>query len=416
MQSQNNTLIGAGPSIIDADGNVWTITDNGQVAVNGHADPTTANVTHLAYSNGLVWQENTQDLWWSKDSPLAPWAPPFGTPVVPLPVESASHNNTVIGLSVPSGPPAVITDTSDNTWTINNGQVVVNGVVDPTTAHVIELAYIGGKIWQENSQNLWWSKGAPADPWAPVFGTQVNPVVGDFWIGNTPGDHATINVGALTTSIEDGSGTPPQSLGQIITPGVLAHGTTIEVSTETATLVVNGDSKLTSGAMLRLIGAYRTPTEIDGPLQNNGTMVIRDSTLRAGALSGNGTIKATAGSTVVLQSASQGETIQLRSSHLSIGGQGNEPGGMTFLAPVTMNRASTITLNDTTATTEELVRATSGAIAEVRLFNGTTEVADLKVGGVAHLYASQTGSGTGAMVTLSTTHTSSDLPIVHVTS
>src|SRR3954462_9660592 len=86
--SPDNTLLTAAGAntaspLTDASGNTWTIV-NGQVVVNGVVDQTTANVTHLAYVNGVVWQENTSNLWWSKTSPAAVWGPPDGTPAVPV--------------------------------------------------------------------------------------------------------------------------------------------------------------------------------------------------------------------------------------------------------------------------------------------------------------------------------------------
>jgi hypothetical protein len=284
-------------------------------------------------------------------------------------------------------------------------------VIDPTTANVTELAYVNGRIWQENSQGLWWSKSAPADAWAPPYGTSTNPVTGSFYIDNTSGNFAVINVGELTASPEGGSGIAPLSTTKIVTPGVKATGTTITVSTETAELVVNGDSSLTKGATLNLIGAYRTPSEISGPIENNGVMSVNASTVEFGALSGNGSVKASNGSTLDIQSATSGNAIQLRSSHLFIGGQGGVAGGLSFLAPITMDTSSTITLNHTQATSEVL-KHLGGSISEVFLYNGSTEVADLKVGGVSHLYAAESGSGASAMVVLSTTHASNDLPIV----
>jgi hypothetical protein len=420
MQSPDNTLIGAGGigsggAITDADGNVWTITANGQVAVNGQADPATANVTHLAYAGGLVWQENTDNLWWSKTSPTAQWSPPYGTETVPVPIE-ASRNETVIGAST-GGPAVSITDAGGNTWAITNGQVAVNGAIDPTTANVIELAYVNGQIWQENSQGLWWSKSAPADAWSPPYGTPDIPISGTFYVDNTAGNFAVINVGKLTASPEGGVGLAPLSVTEIVTTGVAATGTTITVSTETATLVLDGNSSLTDGARLNLIGAYRTPTEISGPVQNNGVMRVNDSSIEVGALSGNGAIEAFNGSTLQIQSAADiesaagGNTILLRASHLDIGGQNGVAGGLSFLAPITMNNTSTVTLNATQATSEVLTRL-GASISEVFLYNGTTEVADLKINGVSQLYATETGSGAGAMVVLSTTHTGSDLPIV----
>jgi endoglucanase len=84
--SPNDTVIkanGAG-GLIDASGNKWTITPNGQVAVNGVADTTTANVTELVYVNGEIWQENNSNLWKGKTSPTATWSPGAGTSKSPL--------------------------------------------------------------------------------------------------------------------------------------------------------------------------------------------------------------------------------------------------------------------------------------------------------------------------------------------
>ncbi|MEA2790366.1 MAG: hypothetical protein QOG73_2772 [Acetobacteraceae bacterium] len=409
MQSSNKTFVGPGQTIVDPRGNVWTITATGQVAVNGTVDSTTANVTHLAYANGLVWQENTHDLWWSKASPAGQWTPLAGTAAVPFPIVSAAQYETVVGASAAGAPNVSITDKSGNTWSIANGQVVVNGVADQTTANVIEIANVGRQIWQENSQNSWWSKSAPADAWRPASTASANPVTGSFYIGNTSGDLATINVGELTASPEGGSGIAPRSAAKIVTPGVQANGSTITVSTETATLVVSGNSSLTNDAALNLIGAYRTPTIISGPIQNNGAMTVDGSTVRFGALNGNGAIRASNGSTLDIQSASAGNTVQLASSHLLIGGQGGAPGGLSFLAPITMDGSSSITLNATQATSEVL-KQFGGSISEVFLYNGATAVADLKVTGVSQLYATVSGSGCSATVTLSTSHGSNVLP------
>lgn len=414
MQSPDNSLIGQGGSITDAEGNVWTITVSGQVAVNGVVDPTTASVTHLAYANGLVWQENTDDLWWSKTSPDAGWDPPYGTSTVPVPVLNAARNEAVIGASAVGSPNPVITDNSGNTWAIVNGQVAVNGAIDPTTANVIELAYVNGLIWQENSQGLWWSKSAPADGWAPPYGTAANPVTGTFYVYNDPGDAAIINVGELTASVEGGSGIAPQSTAQIVTPGVSAAGTTITVSTETAELVVNGNSSLTKGATLNLIGAYRTPSEISGPIENNGAMTLNEFKVEFGALSGTGSIAASNGSTMNIQSADAGNTIELKASYFYIGyigGQADAPGGLSFLAPITMDAKSSIGLAFTPATSEAVMHL-GGSISEVFVYNGATEVANLKVSGVAALYASESGTGASAMTILSTTPNIHDLPIV----
>ena len=175
--SSNNTIIPAGSiaAITDASGNQWTITAGGQVAVNGVADTTTNGVIELAYENGLIWQENSADLWWSETSPGAGWEPPGGTTTSPVPAAAptASPDNTV----VPAGSTAAITDASGNQWTITaGGQVAVNGVADATTNGVIELAYENGLIWQENSADLWWSETSPGAGWEPPGGTATSPV------------------------------------------------------------------------------------------------------------------------------------------------------------------------------------------------------------------------------------------------
>jgi hypothetical protein len=95
-------LAGATASITDANGNNWTINSGGQVDVNGTADTTTANVTELAYVNGQVWQENTDNLWWGKSSPTDSWAPGAGTSTSPLPAPitiDASQSSTTVSQS-----------------------------------------------------------------------------------------------------------------------------------------------------------------------------------------------------------------------------------------------------------------------------------------------------------------------------
>jgi hypothetical protein len=394
--SPNNTLLNAtggntSLAITDASGNTWAIV-NGQVAVNGVVDETTANVTHLAYANGVVWQENTSDLWWSKPSPAASWDPPYGTSVVPVPVYS-SQDDSVLG-APRAGSLSFIADGSGNHWTIVGGQVVVNGVVDPTTANVIQLAYVGGQIWQENSRGLWWDKATPADGWSGGYGIATSPVGSTYYVANGPTDQAIIYVGKVTVQEPTA---PPNALAAVMTTGFAAHGTAIGISASGATIVINGNSSLTAGATLTLLGAYRAPGQDYSTTVNNGAMTLNGSTARIGALSGAGSISASNGSSLALQSSTAGETIKLQSSHLTIGGQdglgaGAGPaGGMSFLAPITMNNspASSITLANTQATSMVLDETAGGSIHEVLLYNGATEVADLKISGLSQLYAEQ---------------------------
>jgi hypothetical protein len=392
--SLNNTLLtatggNARSAITDAGGNTWTIV-NGRVAVNGAVDETTANVTHLAYVNGVVWQENTSDLWWSKTSPAASWDPPYGTSAVPGTIY-ASQDDSVLGAPT-AGSLSAVTDQSGNNWAIADGQVVVNGVADLTTANVIQLAYVGGQIWQENSQGLWWYKTTPADGWNGGYGIASSPIGGAYYVANEPFDQATIYVGKVTVQEPT---TPPNALAAVVTTGFEADGTAIGISASGANIVINGDSSLTNGATLTLLGAYRAPGQDYSATENNGAMTLDASTAHIGALSGTGSISAN-GSSLDIQSSTAGEAVNLQSSHLTIGGQdgvgaGAGPaGGMSFLAPITMDDspASSITLANTQATSMVLDE-TGGSLHEVFLYNGSTEVADLRLSGPSQLYAEQ---------------------------
>ena len=86
-----------------------------------------------------------------------------------------SPNDTVIKL----GSAAVITDAAGNTWGISrSGQVTINGATDTTTANVVQIAYVSGAVWQENTANLWWEKTSPTAAWTPQAGTSVSPLPG----------------------------------------------------------------------------------------------------------------------------------------------------------------------------------------------------------------------------------------------
>ncbi|MGD0104567.1 MAG: glycoside hydrolase family 16 protein, partial [Rhodopila sp.] len=81
---------------------------------------------------------------------------PYTSAAAPAPVASA--NDTVV-IAASGG---TMTDATGNDWTItSSGQVAVNNLADATTANVIELAYVNGTIWQENSSDLWWGKTSP---------------------------------------------------------------------------------------------------------------------------------------------------------------------------------------------------------------------------------------------------------------
>jgi hypothetical protein len=411
MASPNNTLVKYGQALTDAQGNVWTITADGLVAVNGAPDPTTANVTHLAYVDGVVWQENNSDLWWSKTSPTAQWDPPSGTAVAPLPIYGVP-DESVYGAPA-AGSQSSILDNSGNNWTISSGQVAVNGVADSATANVIQLAYVGGQIWQENNQGLWWYKTTPADGWSGGYGIPDSPIGTTYYVVNSPFDQAVVRVGTVTVQEPT---TPPNALAAVVTTGFAADGTAIGVSAQGATIYVEGDSTLTSGAILTLLGAYRAPGPYYCPTVNDGTMTVVASTAHLGALSGTGSINASGGSTLDVQTAAASDMIALDSSHLTIGGQGGfgigagPAGGMAFLAPIAISGDSTITLANTQATSMVLDE-TGGALHEVFLYNGADVVADLKISGPSQLFAQQTVLGSTPAIALMTHQVDNALPM-----
>ncbi|HEY0185763.1 MAG TPA: cellulase family glycosylhydrolase, partial [Rhodopila sp.] len=106
----------------------------------------------------------------------APTPKPTPTPTpapTPKPTPTPSPNDTV----VKANSNAAIIDGSGNKWTItSDGLVAVNATPDATTANVIELAYVNGTIWQENSSKLWWSKTRPDMSWSAGDGTATSPL------------------------------------------------------------------------------------------------------------------------------------------------------------------------------------------------------------------------------------------------
>lgn len=87
----------------------------------------------------------------------------------------ASANNTII-----TQQGQTIIDSSGNNWQIYNGEVELNSVLDASSPNTVEIAYVGGKIWQEQSGGQW-----------------------QYWLGQNQGWSS-----ATTTSPVSGTGTP----------------------------------------------------------------------------------------------------------------------------------------------------------------------------------------------------------------
>jgi hypothetical protein len=181
----NDTDIYVGPdapksNIIGIDGTSWSLTPDGFVTVNGVIDKTTQKVIRLEKLGNEIWQENVGDHWWEKVRPSDVWAPTGGVVSAPvgLPVpQVASPNDTVVIANLNNGSITSFIDNDSNTWTIDaNGQINVNGIVDQTTHVVTKIAFVDGKVWQENAANLWWEKSTITDAWGPIGGTTTNPL------------------------------------------------------------------------------------------------------------------------------------------------------------------------------------------------------------------------------------------------
>ncbi len=177
---------GASAAITDANGDVYTLSSDNRMLVNGAEVSGGEGTSELDYSNGTLYaQDQASGAWYTYSGGIAGTftassAPgnlgsSSSTPPTSTSVPTASPNDT----GVTTGATAAITDASGNTWTItSDGQAAVNGTADTTTANVVELAYVDGEMWQENTANLWWSKANPAASWSPANGTPSSPLNG----------------------------------------------------------------------------------------------------------------------------------------------------------------------------------------------------------------------------------------------
>jgi len=253
----------------DVSGNYWSIKD-GQIVVNGKADPATSRVTQLAYIGGLIWQENADNLWWSATSPTSGWLPPGGTAVSPV--------------SNPAAPP--LRDSAGNTWSIVNAQVAVNGKIDQPTSRVTSLAIVNGLIWQENADNLWWSTTGPNTAWLPPGGTAVSPFSSpaltlptnalDTLSTAAPltGIKATdTNQGGivtLTISVDQGKVSVKSPAGSSLTAtaiGISVSGTLAQVNAALASMIFTGGTVGTAHLTLKVQDSDGLATSSVLPIQ-----------------------------------------------------------------------------------------------------------------------------------------------------
>ncbi|HBK09297.1 MAG TPA: hypothetical protein DDZ81_26130 [Acetobacteraceae bacterium] len=149
-------LAGATAAITDASGNQWTITATGQVAVNGVADATTANVTELAYVNQEVWQENASNLWWSKTSPTASWASGANPLPAPITIAAGTASDTVsqsqVSIVATSGNHMLFLSGSGDIVSLTGGTNTVTDTGGGNT-YILPAAGNGSDIFTSNILN-----------------------------------------------------------------------------------------------------------------------------------------------------------------------------------------------------------------------------------------------------------------------
>lgn len=118
-----------------------------------------------------------------------------------------------------TGPGASVTGAQGVVYAINgNGQITVNGKLDPTTARVDALGFFNGQVWQKNDYNLWFRKTSALAAWVnfPPSGGNPMPVPG------AANDQAiTAGGGPLYNQLYDTHGNLWQSnaAGQVVIDG-----------------------------------------------------------------------------------------------------------------------------------------------------------------------------------------------------
>jgi hypothetical protein len=111
-------------------------------------------------------------------STRSPTPAPTATPKPPTPTPVAVSTPSPSGTVSMAGSGSSIRDNAGNVWAINSGaHVTINGIQDGSTLNVIELAYVNGILWHENTSKLWYGKSSPTAPWLPAAGTLWRPVL-----------------------------------------------------------------------------------------------------------------------------------------------------------------------------------------------------------------------------------------------
>lgn len=402
--------------IIDSNGNLWGISSDGRVTEAAPAtpdggsykpavaDPLTSNVIAMAYVNGVVWQENTSLLWYAKVGNVSGsydgWA--AGIKTGPL---KASINGTLIEPSFDSaaGKPllnnlagSVIVDSQGNLWGISpTGQIVENGATDKLTSNVIDITYINGKVWQENTSLLWyakvgnvagsydgWSAGAAAAP-TPVYrtwiggGSNLATNAADWSPGSLPisGDQLSMNAGALMNVVGDAlhgdAIYAPPGDGAAIQINV--SGNANFTTGGSATVNIAGNSQWTGGFN---VGPFNGSGSVMGNGTFSNTSSSVDNTVTIGAnVIGSGVFNVYASHNVgrleFLHAVGSGQTVIIAgtgaATYSQFGGEVTADDPKNFAGNVQLGYGE-MTLKGLTATSYDLKQGV------LSLFNGNTVI------------------------------------------
>ena len=362
--ANSGTGIGGSPAITDANGDRYTITPSGQVAVNGVADASTRRVIALAYDHGVVWQENEDKLWWGKTDAHASWTPTYGT--ANSPVQAGAINMSYL----------------DGT------SVLFENTVTPVN-------YVTTAV-------------ADGDRGVAFNYTAANTIGGP--IRNAEGDLTLTAAGAITRVTNNGTLSTQGGIGSahthisVVANGLFSNAGRIDVndsnfvSNSLSVAMRNGAFANTgvveangTGQTITMISAGNgslSPIQVPfaGTVTNNGLIQVSGgATLTVSApIVGSGTLEALSGSHIGLNGPVSAETtVHLDHAVLEFGPKGNYANpAMQFLGQVTgMNSASTVLLDGVSGASETFqVISTAGlGLCDLQVFDAAnTKVADLK--------------------------------------
>lgn len=209
-----------------------------QVLINGTPDTLTGNIAQIANVGGQVWIQ--VGAWgatpwnWYPDS--TDWQLVYlGTP------DTITTWGQIVANWIATGPtPPTCTTSANYTTATTTGttlyntacvsfsfntakKVVINGTADNTTSNAVELAYVNGNLWYENSSGTW------------------------FQYLGTPGSYSA---GTSTSPLPVVSGNPTvvTTVGPVITS---ANYTTFSISSA-GTILINGVSDSTTANVIEL--------------------------------------------------------------------------------------------------------------------------------------------------------------------